>query len=122
MHNQKNRCEEDICVKNAKNSICFTLKTQNHHKKHNTKNLNLGNFLLFIEILVFHILELQITLISFTSRYLRYFPQVGDQCFRINSYNSLIMRKYKHKPSFSCSAVGRILFKFDLPLNSASAI
>lgn len=63
--------------------------TLKHYKKHTMKNLNWAIFWLFIEILMFHILELQITLVSFIYRFLWYFPQVGNQCFRINSYNSL---------------------------------
>lgn len=60
-------------------------------------------FWLFIKILMFHILELQITLVSFIYRFLWYFPQVGNQCFRINSYNSLTRKKCK--PSFLCDAI-----------------
>ena len=60
-------------------------------------------FWLFIEILMFHILELQITLVSFIYRFLWYLPQVGNQCFRINSHNSLTRKK--HKPSFLCDAL-----------------
>lgn len=67
------------------------------------KNLNASNFLAFHRKFNVSYSWTSNYFSLFYYRFLWYFPQVGNQCFRINFYNSLTRKKYK--PSFLCDAI-----------------